>query len=194
MNFLIHCWLGREDEGLVAGGFLGDYIKGQIPSELPVELRRGIQLHRFIDVESNRLPEMRSTYKRFGERLRRPAPILLDLVADHIFAKYWSHYTSDNLHRFTNACYATIGRYEVPPNAQGIYRYACRSNLFARYADLDVVYNISRRILSRLKFANQAGELARILVSEETNFRSDFDVYFPLLQAKVTTWRQQHLI
>ena len=38
MNFLAHCVLGHPDEALMAGGYLGDFVKGPVPSDLPVDL------------------------------------------------------------------------------------------------------------------------------------------------------------
>ena len=191
MNYLLHCWLGRENDGLLAGGFLGDFVKGEIPSNYEPDLQRGIRLHRHIDSESNRLEPMKKTYFRFGTSLRRPAPILLDLVADHIFAKYWHEFAIGDLADFSAKCYQTIGRYYLLPNAAGMHRYMQRTDLFRRYADQDVIYNICRRILVRLRMGQHAGQLATILVSEHDNFKKDFEGYFPLLEAKAQVWLQQ---
>ncbi len=49
MNFLAHFHLAWPDEGLVAGGLEGDYIKGPLRGALPPDLERGIKLHRAID-------------------------------------------------------------------------------------------------------------------------------------------------
>lgn len=188
MNFLIHCWLGRENQGLIAGGFLGDFIKGPDLDSYPIALRQGIRLHRYIDFESNRMQSMRSTYFRFGDRLRRPAPILLDLVADHVFAKRWSDYANGDIQQFTQRCYHSISQYELPFKAQNMYDYMLRTDLFARYAEIDVIYDICRRILKRLNLSHLAGELACVLHAKKDDFEKDFEVYFPLLEVKANEW------
>lgn len=188
MNFLLHCWLGRQEKGLLAGGFLGDFVKGPIPDTYPEALRRGIRLHRYIDRESNQLAEMRRTYFRFGNNLRRPAAILLDIVADHIFAKYWHEYTDENLFLFTQRCYETIGQFDRPSTTDRLFEHMRRTDLFASYADLEVIYPICQRILKRLHFEQHSSELSTILVSEHSKFKKDFDVYFPLLEHKVSEW------
>ncbi len=188
MNFLLHCWLGRANDGLIAGGFLGDFVKGPIPTAYPVELQRGIALHRYIDTESNRLEAMRSTYFRFGKSLRRPAPILLDLVADHIFAKYWNEFTELPLTEFTSHCYQVIGQHEIPSSATRLYEHMCRTDHFARYRNVDVIYDVCHRILVRLRMEQHTKQLETILVSEHENFKEDFEVYFPILEQKVEAW------
>ena len=57
----------------MAGGFIGDFIKGSIPTEIEPELQAGVRLHRHIDSISNSLPEMQAGYCQFGAGLRRLA-------------------------------------------------------------------------------------------------------------------------
>ena len=188
MNFLLHCWLGRSDPGLQAGGFLGDFIKGTLDDDIPPDLKRGLLLHRHIDVQSNRLPSMRCTYHRFGNDLRRPAPILLDLMADHVFAKHWEEFGTGDLRQFTQSCYDAIERFEVPVSAQRFYDHMRRTDLLARYAQLDVVEDIMVRILKRLRFTDLEQNLSNRLRENEVGFRDDFETYFRDLQAVTAAW------
>ncbi len=189
MNFLVHCWLGRGEPGLQAGGFLGDFIKGSLDSKVPLNLKRGLLLHRYIDVQSNRLPSMRNTYHRFGTELRRPAPILLDLMADHVFAKYWDEFSVDmELCKFTQNCYQAIEQFDIPTAAQRFFIHMRDTDLLARYAQIDVVEDIMVRILKRLRYNAHAAELVRRLRAQEAGFREDFALYFWELQDIAELW------
>ncbi len=188
MNYLLHCWLGRADPGLQAGGFLGDFIKGTLEDDIPPDLKRGLLLHRHIDVQSNRLPSMRTTYHRFGAELRRPAPILLDLMADHVFAKHWEEFGTGELLEFTQSCYDAIERFEVPVSARRFYEHMQRTDLLARYSQLEVVEDIMVRILKRLRFTDMEQNLARQLRENEIGFREDFEAYFQDLQDVTSAW------
>lgn len=190
MNYLVHCWLGRSNAGLQAGGFLGDFIKGRLDDELPTELMRGLKLHRFIDAQTNHLKSMRNTYDRFGSNLRRPAPILLDLVADHVFAKHWSEFAEGSIESFTGQCYEVIGSYPIPASAQRMYQHMCDTDLFARYAQLEVIEEIMVRILKRLKFDQEEQSLAVVLREQASGFKQDFERYFPQLELLVDKWLQ----
>ena len=191
MNYLLHCWLGRSEPGLKAGGFLGDFVKGTLDDDIPPDLRRGLLLHRHIDVQSNRLPSMRGTYHRFGDELRRPAPILLDLIADHVFAKHWHEFGTGELGEFTQTCYDAIERFEVPSSAQRFYHHMRETDLLARYAQLEVVEEIMVRILRRLRFTHMEDVLARLLRENEVGFRVDFETYFQDLQAVTAAWYER---
>ena len=189
MNFLFHCWLARSDEGLKAGGFLGDFIKGSLEDEsYPADLKRGLKLHRHVDAVSNQLPSLRASYPRFGPELRRPAPVLLDLMADHLLAKHWQTYCEGRLTDFTRSCYAAISSYEVPATAQRLFNHAQDSDLFARYENLEVITDIMVRILKRLRFHDQLDRLNTCLQSEITGFEADFEHYFTDMEVMVASW------
>ena len=190
MNFLLHCWLGRVEPGLKAGGFLGDFIKGKLDDDIPSDLKQGLLLHRYIDVESNRMPSMRSTYHRFGSELRRPAPILLDLMADHVFAKHWQEFAHGDLSKFTQTCYLAIGSFNIPTSAERLFNHMRDSDLLARYAQLEVVEEIMVRMLKRLRFDNMEEQLAQLLRDQELAFKDDFTTYFSDLEAKANAWIQ----
>ena len=188
MNYLLHCWLGRSDPGLKAGGFLGDFIKGKLNGDLPSSLLRGIELHRHIDIVSNHLPEMKSTYHRFGAELRRPAPILLDMVADHVLAKRWSDFGEGKLVDFTQSCYRDIGTYDIPDNAMSMYQHMCETDLFARYADTGVVANVMKRILKRLKFDHLCDHVDTVFLECSGRFEEDFEIYYPTLETAASNF------
>ena len=188
MNFLLHCWLGRSDPGLKAGGFLGDFIKGRVPGELPNSLARGIRLHRHIDIVSNQLPEMKSTYHRFGPALRRPAPVLLDLVADHILAKRWDEYGGDSLSEFTRTCYRDIAMFEIPQSAMDLYQHMSRTDLLARYADEKVIAGVIKRVLKRLKYDRHVNDIDAILGECMNGFEEDFKIYYSILESEAAAF------
>lgn len=186
---MLHCWLGRSDPGLLAGGFLGDFIKGPIDPDLPRDLQRGIRLHRYIDAKSNQLAELRASYHRFGHELRRPAPILLDIVADHVLARKWDDYGEGDLTDFTRQCYATIASYgPVPDTARRIFEHMLTTDLFASYSRLDTVIPICHRILRRLKFSQTEMELELLLHGQRTGFEVDFAHYYPVLRGLTAQW------
>ena len=191
MNYLLHCWLGRSEAGLKAGGFLGDFIKGRLHEDIPDSLTRGIRLHRHIDIVSNHLPAMKTTYHRFGTELRRPAPILLDLVADHVFAKRWHDYCDYPITEFTKSCYRDIGKFEIPNNAETMYEHMCRTDLFARYSDETVMVDIMKRILKRLKFDHLTGQIDTVMHECANDFEEDFKIYYPALESEVASFLEE---
>lgn len=183
MNFLAHCVLAHPGDGFLAGGILGDFVKGNIPESLPVELRAGVRLHRRIDSFSNRLPAIRESASRFPSALRRVAPVLLDIVADHCLALSWPRHGIGDLRHFTARVYAAVGRYGdwVPAQGNEFVRRMIETDLLARYADLAVIHRAMGHVLGRLGFRHLGPQLAEMLDDSLAALADDFDAYYPQL-------------
>ena len=183
MNFLAHTLLGYPDSGLIAGGFIGDFVKGPVSDKLPLSLQRGIKLHRRIDSISNQLPSMRSSYMHFGKSLRRFAPILLDVVADHILASKWEIYGNGyNLETFTSIVYRDIQKFDLPPNSVEFFTHMSNTDLLVRYVEPKTIENAMRHILQRLDKLHLAPQLNGLLEAKINEFENDFKIYFPQIK------------
>ena len=177
--------LAHPGDGFLAGGILGDFVKGNIPQSLPLELRAGVRLHRRIDSFSNRLPAMKESTRRFPPPLRRVAPVLLDIVADHCLALSWPRHGIGDLRTFTTRVYAAIGHYGdwVPARGNEFVGRMIETDLLARYADLGVIHRAMEHILGRLELRHLRGGLAEVLNGSLAALAEDFDVYYPQLEA-----------
>lgn len=204
MNFLAHCLLGdipsrsrempldqaeRWRDGFLAGAILGDFVKGTVPCVLPPALIAGIRLHRRIDSHSNRLAEMKASIRWFHPALRRPAPVLLDLVADHCLALGWQRHaggdeTAAELPVFVGRVHAALERMAAwtPAPAKGFVRHLAETDLLVRYGEAQVIHRAMVHVLERLGFADQVYRLAAVLDSDLPRFLDDFERYFPLLR------------
>lgn len=195
MNFLAHCLLAQPGDGFLAGAVLGDFVKGPIPSALPLELRAGIRLHRRIDSHSNRLAAMRASLGRFPPALRRPAPALLDIVADHCLALAWPRFATGSVEAFSAAVYRALARFTdaVPAAGQRFVDYMVTTDLLARYHDPLVAERAMAHVLRRLGFEQQASALEVVLGPALPGLQADFLTYFPLLAAFAETERPRAL-
>jgi len=207
VNFLAHCLLADADgpsaahartggcwrRGFLAGGVLGDFVKGPIPDAFPVELRAGLRLHRRIDSYSNRLSEMKTSVRRFPPALRRPAPILLDIVADHCLTLAWPRQTDEDITAFSGRVYAALGRFGpwVPEQSRGFLERMVEHDLMSRYADRDVVERAMAHVLERLGMTHLECDLPGILDEHLDAFAKDFEIYFPLLRIFAATERNE---
>ena len=185
VNFLAHCLLAQPGAGYMAGGVLGDFVKGSIPQSLPRDLRAGIRLHRRIDSYSNHLPEMKASVARFDPALRRAAPVLLDIVADHCLTLTWGCYADQDLAAFTARVYAAIETYRdrIPARGRDFVLRMVGTDLLARYGDPQVIERAMAQVLARLRLDHLRDRLQPALEADLPAFIDDFRVYFPLLRA-----------
>ena len=110
MNHLAHFLLAFPDSELMAGGFLGDFVKGRVDSApgLSAKLMQGIKLHRAIDVFTDTHPIVKQSLSRFDARFRRYAPIICDIAYDHFLARHWDQYSELDLIKFSETAYQTV--------------------------------------------------------------------------------------
>ena len=194
MNFLAHCTLAYPEAGLIAGGFIGDFIKGPVPDVLPEPLQAGIRLHRRIDAVSNRLPGVALSVRRLDPKLRRAAPVLLDVVADHCLALRWDSHGHGDLTTFAALAYRAIGEFEefLPAQGSGYFRRFRDADVLARYREPRTVLRAMTYILERLRLAHLTPELDAIVGAQLPALMDDFEQYFPELRATVLAWKEEN--
>lgn len=195
MNFLAHCLIGEcasqeTEPGLIVGGFLGDFIKGPVPDELPVSLAMGVRMHRRVDAYSNQHPGIRTSCRRFPGDLRRGAPIFVDVLADHCLARHWSSFHDEPIECFTQRTYQLIDREMqwLPESARRFFGYMRTHDLLAGYRAWPVVEKALFSITRRLKREVLNEQLALTARSELPRLEEDFLDYFPDMIEHAQSW------
>lgn len=195
MNFLAHSLIAdlapaRSHPDLVAGGFLGDFVKGPVPEDLPPALAAGIRLHRRIDAYSNGQPGIRTSCARFPDELRRFAPVFVDVIADHLLARRWSRFCDVPLAAFTAGVYRAIEQHAelLPEHGRRFFDYMAAEDLLAGYADADVMLRSLRSVTRRLRRISLDDPLTATVVRELPGLEADFLDYFPDIVAHAGAW------
>ena len=203
MNFLAHCLIGSRAAGdqpdapsaaaLLAGGFLGDFVKGQVPAEMPTDLALGVRLHRRVDAYSNQHPDIRTSSDRFPPELRRLAPILVDILCDHLLSRTWADYHDQEISHFTSAIYREVAAHAdwLPDTGMQFLDYARERDLLARYGDWSVTEGAMRSITRRLKRPELNPLLAEAVPPLLDDLEADFHRYFPDILAHASDWVAQ---
>lgn len=87
MNFLGHLYFSENDTELMLNNLYGDYVKGKNLDAYPLEIQRGILLHRAIDNFIDTNPGVKELFHHLYPSLPKIAGIAVDLYFDHILAK-----------------------------------------------------------------------------------------------------------
>jgi len=199
VNFLAHCLIAAEAAAgrreaeramLVAGGFLGDFLKGPVPEHLPAELAAGVRLHRRIDAYSNADPAMRRSSRRFPPELRRLAPALVDVIADHVLASRWERHPALPLEHFSRQTYRQIheSREHLPAEGRRFLSWMVDSDLLASYVSWDTTMRGLRSITRRLGREELNPIMAAELPALLDDLARDFDEYFPDMIIHASEW------
>jgi len=191
MNFLAHLLLAGDDDGLLLGAMLGDFIHGNPEnSNLPAATRRGVLLHRFIDQYIDSLQEVIQLREQFPPAFRRYGGIIIDLAFDHELAMRWDEFSAIPLSQFDRGVRDMLARHagELPEELKRFMRYADQRGLFARYRDEDEILFSLKGIGTRLSRPNPLHKVGDIWESMKPGFQRCFDQAFPRVQAAVTDW------
>lgn len=140
----------------MAGGMLGDFIKGPIDQSLPEPIRRGIQLHRKIDAWSDQHPALTELRDQLPRGWRRFAGIALDLYTDLMLARNAENILGQPVEGFSRF---SLGRIEpllqhFPESAQRRFYLIREQNWLCRYADHQFTAACLARIGQRIRFSN----------------------------------------
>jgi len=190
VNFLAHCALADTRPGILVGGFLGDFLKGPVPPELPHDVRLGVRLHRRLDAFSAVEPNIKTSVMRLPSAARRLAPVFIDLTTDHFLARSFERWHGEPLTDFTARAYGQLLRHVdlLPADAARFLDFAAEHDLFASYVDFGPLERAFGRICRRFRRPELVETCMASFEAEYAAFQADFDRYYPVLRAHAVAW------
>jgi acyl carrier protein phosphodiesterase len=178
MNFLAHIYLSGKNDHLKIGNFMADGIHGKNFDEFPLDVQKGIRLHREIDYFTDFHPIFRQSKHRLHQRYGHYSGVIIDIFYDHFLAKNFSRYSNQSLEDFSANFYKLLDEnFEIlTPRFKMILPTLKEENWLVLYATIEgisnILYNMDRR--TRLKSKMQFS------VEELTSFYSEFETEFTL--------------
>jgi acyl carrier protein phosphodiesterase len=141
MNYLAHLYLSGDDEDVLLGNFIGDYVKGKKYLEFPETIQKGILLHRQIDFFTDANFCFREAKQLLRNDYGLHSGIVIDLFYDHFLAKNWSVYSDSSLRDFAKKAHAILLSrfFYLPKRVQGFLPFLIqhkRLEIMGRYTSL----------------------------------------------------------
>ena len=191
MTFLAHAYLAAPDDALIAGGVIGDWIKGPLAGQpLPPELLRGVALHRAIDAFADREPAFVRSRSRISPQRRRWSGVLIDMFYDHLLAAHWDHWNAQSLDRFTAGVYAALAAHQagMPEPVAPVMRLMASEDWRGSYRTLDGLEAILQRMGRRARQPNPLADGAEELEAAGAGIAADFAEFLPAARAFAADW------
>ncbi|MBD2857663.1 DUF479 domain-containing protein [Spongiibacter sp. KMU-158] len=198
MNYLAHFHLAdqlagsgsvEQQQGLMIGALLGDYVKGPLRGDYPANWETGIWLHRRIDALTDRHPLVQECLQLLPEAYRRFGGIMLDVCFDHCLANRWQDFDQRELTDFSQHCYKQVlphsDRY--PQLASRQIGILSRHNVLSMMTDWQRVEQMLAGIGSRLRVSNPLAECGPSLYQNLADIDTRFQELYPALVAQLTT-------
>ncbi len=162
MNYLAHLYLSGEDEKIVVGNFIGDYVKGKKYLNYPAEIQKGILLHRNIDSFTDGHLKFREAKKLFRPDFGLYSGVVVDLFFDHLLAKNWYSYSNLPLRDFTKWVHAVLlSNYRhLPARVKGFLPWLIQNRRLESYAQKS---GISRSLEAMSRYTSLPGKTERAI-------------------------------
>lgn len=172
MNFLGHCLLTQYNPELIAGNIGGDHFKGDLNkfTELPKNIKLGVEIHRFIDSYTDNSEEIQKVAKIFQNGgVRRVSYIASDIILDYFISNKWQAFSSTNLKSFIKSIYINTENniHFFPDKFQFIFNRMKEKNWLSRYADLDGIELTLYKFEQVIPFNNNLHESFQIYLSNQ---------------------------
>jgi acyl carrier protein phosphodiesterase len=180
MNFLAHIYLSGDNDLIKIGNFMADGIRGKQFETYPLEIQKGIVLHRFIDTYTDAHLVFRKSTKRLHQNYHHYAGVIVDVFYDHFLAKNWSNYSSESLVDFTENFYQSLrDNYDfLSERTKGMMPYMIEYNWLVSYQTVEGISRILTQMDSRTKNESKMRFSPNELIEYYTEFEQEFTSFF----------------
>ncbi len=187
MNYLAHIYLSGEDKNIIAGNFMGDFVKGNQLKDFSPEIQKGIQLHRNIDRYTDTHPIVKTTKAKLTPVYRHYAAVLVDIYYDHFLAKNWNKYHPTPLLPYTLDFYKTIMEFKdiLPHAAQNMLQYMIPQNWLFEYSKLEGIQEVLNGMSRRTSFQSKMELAIKELTLHYNEIETEFTAFFEDIQVYV---------
>lgn len=159
---------------------MADGIHGKHFDIFPLDIQKGIILHRSIDTFTDAHPIFRESTKRLHANYHHYSGIVVDIIYDHFLAKNWSLYSDEKLDHFTNRFYQSLNdNYEsLTSKTQKLMPYMIDQNWLLSYQTIEGIEHILTQMDARMRSRMKQESNMRFAVAELKLYYSEFEYEF----------------
>lgn len=184
MNFLFHMLLSGEDDQILVGNFMGDFVKGALADRFPERIRMGIALHRRIDSFASRNDLFQQSRRRLDPQYGLYRGVLVDLFYDHFLITEWHKWSAEPFNHYLARTRSAIEgqRGELPERLQTLVP-TIFEELLPSYGEVNGIGSALERMSRRVVRANPLAGGEAELVRHYVDLKADFYGFMPLVRS-----------
>ncbi|HVB03623.1 MAG TPA: ACP phosphodiesterase [Chitinophagaceae bacterium] len=194
MNYLAHAYLSFGDPDILLGNMIADFVKGNTLLAYPVQVRKGIRLHRAIDgfTDQHTLSRLAATF--FKNNYGRYSAVFVDVVYDHFLACDTKLFPGDSLREFAQTTYGQLNEKAelFPVLFRRIFPYMKSQDWLYGYRTEEGISKAFGGIIHRAKYISDPRPAAICLKMHYAELQSCYAGFFPQLIAYCHTLRLEH--
>jgi acyl carrier protein phosphodiesterase len=165
MNFLAHIYLSGDNALIQIGNFMADGIRGSDYLNHPLEVQKGIILHRAIDTFTDAHPIFRKSKHRLHDKYGHYSGIIIDIFYDHFLAKNWNNYSDDPLEKVADNFYENLQKHYhiLTDKTKRMMPFMIARNWLVSYASIEglgmILFQMDHRTKNRVAMHESVYEL-----------------------------------
>jgi acyl carrier protein phosphodiesterase len=191
MNYLAHIYLSEDQELISIGNFMADHIKGSKYKAYPIEIQKGILLHRKIDWFTDQDETARKSKRRLHDRYGLYRGVIIDIFYDHMLAANWEEYSSENLQEYAKRFYRSLEAHKevLPEKVRYMMGHMIPNDWLSSYADTEGIRQVLAGMNRRTGGKGHMDLAIEDLLEHYDDFMLDFKFFFK----KLRTFSAQNL-
>jgi acyl carrier protein phosphodiesterase len=156
----------------MVGNFIADYVKGKKYLDYPIEVQRGILLHRSIDHFTDNNHYWQSVREMLRPVYHRYAVVATDLFIDHFLAVHWNSYSSFPLNIYSKWVHAVfLKNYSIlPERVKGFLPYLIQHKRLLSYSEIRGIEESLYIMSLRTSLPNASVDAIQLLKSKYQEF------------------------
>ena len=181
MNFLAHLFLSYENEDLIIGNLIADFISNKQVPNFSQEVQRGIQLHRNIDTFTDKHKVVRKGTKRLQATHHKYAPVVIDIFYDYLLTMNWDKYSDLSFPLFRKKIYEILERRmeEMPPKLKKYLPNMIERDWLLSYSTKEGMEFTFDRVKKRTSFPSSLEKATENLFKDLNLYNEEFNQFFP---------------
>ena len=180
MNFLFHMLLSGNDDQLMVGNFMGDFVKGPLQERFPPRILQGVALHRRIDSYADSHPLFQQSRHRISHDYGLYRGVMVDIFYDYYLVNDWAEWCHEPLEDFLLRTRAIVENHLISLPAE-MHRLVpiIFEELLPSYGTTDGIGSALSRLSRRIKRTNPLHGGEEELIRLHDDLQSDFRIFTP---------------
>ena len=160
---------------------ISDFVKGRKKLDLPSEIQKGVELHRFIDHWTDQhavTRELKTIFKPVYGLYSAP---IIDVLYDHFLATDLEHFTIDRLDRFASETYTHLNDFtdHFPERFARMFPYMREQNWLYHYHSFYGVHQSLGGLKRRALYIDDIQPAFQLFEQEYKTIKAGYSMFFP---------------
>ncbi len=184
MNYLAHAYLSFSHPGILVGNMISDFVKGRQRFTYPIDIQKGITLHRAIDQFTDQHPVTREAKQVFRPAYRLYSAAFVDVVFDHFLAIDNQQFAEESrLLAFSEEVYSKLENHRphFPAPFDMMFPYMREQNWLYNYRHSWGIEKSFKGLVRRATHLTESDTAFEIFIKEYRFLRECYTTFFPEL-------------